>query len=92
MNQWQQFVDHLGNTAWYNNVTQETVYSRPYVFTAVENSWQDAELRQMRAEVCRLAFLWLDEAIGVVDFGCGMRLQDTRRLYVRRLHRTMQRR
>ena len=28
MAEWQQFVDHLGNTAWYNHVSQQTVYSR----------------------------------------------------------------
>lgn len=25
---WQEFVDHLGNTAWYNSATGETVYSK----------------------------------------------------------------
>jgi hypothetical protein len=25
---WSEFVDHLGNTAWYNYATQETVYSK----------------------------------------------------------------
>ena len=26
--QWHEFTDHLGNTAWYNYGTQETVYSK----------------------------------------------------------------
>ena len=26
--QWSEYVDHLGNTAWYNYTTQETVYSK----------------------------------------------------------------
>jgi hypothetical protein len=34
MGQWSEFVDHLGNQAWYNYTSQETVYSR-YTFHAV---------------------------------------------------------
>jgi hypothetical protein len=48
---WSEFVDASGSPAWYNNITGETVNSRPFVFSAVADAWCNAELRCMRAEV-----------------------------------------